>query len=99
MVRPVAGVCVIVSMMRRIAARTLVLTCASQLLVWGQTSSHCLPQDRPVAIVGTLARVDENGYRRWIAIRPLRAICTLADPTDEFSDAGDNITEIQTFAG
>lgn len=84
--------------MRRIAPRTLILTCLPQILVWGQVSSHCLPQGRPVAIVGTLARVDENGYRRWIALRPVRPICTLADPTDKYSDAVDDVTEIQVAA-
>src|SRR5579883_1548037 len=84
-------------MMRRVAARILMLTCLPQILVWAQMSSHCLPQGRPVAIVGTLARVDENGYRQWIALRPLRPICTLADSADELSDAVDDVTEIQVF--
>jgi hypothetical protein len=48
--------------------------------------------------VGALARVDENGYRQWIALRPLRPVCTLADPADEFSDAVDDVTVIQVFA-
>jgi hypothetical protein len=95
--RPVTGVCVIVSLMRRIAPRALVLTCASQFLVWGQVSSHCLQYGRPVSILGTLARIDENGYRRWIALRPLRPICILADPSDEFSDAIDDVSQLQTF--
>ena len=72
--------------------------CLTQFLVWGQVTSQCLPQGSPVAIVGTLARVDESGYRRWIALRPLRPICTLGDPADKFIDAVDDVTEIQTFA-
>lgn len=95
---PTTGGCVIVGTMSRVAARILMLTCLPPILVWGQVSSHCLPQGRPVAIVGNLARVDENGYRQWIALRPLRPVCTLADPTDEFSDAVDEVTEIQVFA-
>src|SRR4051794_13089641 len=84
--------------MRGIAPRLLALTCASQFLVWGQVSSHCLPYGRRVSIVGTLERVDEDGYRRWTALRPLRPICTLADPTDNFLDAVDDVAAIQTFA-
>jgi len=42
--------------------------------------------------------VDENGYRRWIALRPLRPICTVADPTDHFLDAVYDVDAIQAFA-
>jgi hypothetical protein len=56
-----------------------------------------LPYGRRVSIVGTLERVDEDGYRRWIALRPVRPICTLADPTDNFLDAVDDVAAIQTF--
>jgi hypothetical protein len=57
-----------------------------------------LQYGRRVSVLGTLARVDENGYRQWIALRPFRPICTLADSDDQFNDAIDDVDEIQTFA-
>src|SRR5581483_1282797 len=94
MVSPGDPQCAIVGMMSRAIPR-IVLACLSQILLWGQVSSHCLPQGKPIAIVGTVTRVDENGYREWTALRPLRPICILADPDNEFSQAVDDIEQIQ----
>jgi hypothetical protein len=41
--------------------------------------------------------MDENGYRQWIALRPMQPICTLADPAYQFSSASDHVTAIQAF--
>jgi hypothetical protein len=82
---------------RRIAFWTLLLSCLPPLSPDGQVARQCLPQGKPVTIRGTLAHVDENGYRHWIALRPMRPICTLADPADQFSGPADHVTAIQTF--
>src|SRR5260370_33147771 len=58
----------------------------------------CLPQGKAVTLRGTLALVDENGYRQWIALRPGRPLCTLADATDKFSAGADQIHEVQAVS-
>ena len=58
----------------------------------------CLPQGKAVTLRGTLALVDENGYRQWIALRPGRPFCTLADATDKFSAGADQIHEVQAVS-
>lgn len=76
---------------------TLLLACLPQSQLCAQVARECLPQGKPVTLRGTLARVDEHGYRRWIALRPIRPVCTLADPADQFSSPADHVSEIQTF--
>ena len=57
----------------------------------------CFPQGKPVTIIGRLEPVDENGYRHWIAFRPARPICVLADPDDQYSPRVDDVDLIQPF--
>jgi hypothetical protein len=40
------------------------------LLAAAASAQTCLPFNQTVSIAGVLARVDENGYRQWIALRP-----------------------------
>jgi hypothetical protein len=61
---------------------------------WGQT---CLPYNRLVTIQGSLSRVDENGYREWIALEPDRPICTVADPNDRLAEAESDISGLQVL--
>jgi hypothetical protein len=67
--------------------------------LFGQVAGGCLVKGKPVTLGGTLSRVDENGYRQWIALRPTRPICALADPADQFDDPVDHVIQIQTFDG
>jgi hypothetical protein len=82
---------------RRIAIGMVLLASVPEHMMNAQRARPCLPQGKPVTIRGTLARVDENGYRQWIALRPIQPICTLADPADQFSSSLDHVTAIQTF--
>jgi hypothetical protein len=67
------------------------------LFVAAASGATCLPYNKTVTITGTLARVDENGYRQWIALRPERPVCTVADPKDETTGAESDITEMQVL--
>ena len=74
------------------------LACGACFPLAGQMTRPCLPQGKAVTLRGTLALVDENGYRQWIALRPGRPLCTLADATDKFSAGADQIHEVQASA-
>jgi hypothetical protein len=73
----------------------LVLCCR----VFGQVTGGCLLKGKPIILHGTLSRVDENGYRQWIALRSAQPICALADPTDRYDKRVDHVIQIQTFDG
>jgi hypothetical protein len=75
----------------------LLLALLRHPVVHAQEARHCLPQLKPVTLSGRLVRVDEHGYTEWIALRLLRPICALADPTDQFKGAVEGVTVLQTF--
>jgi uncharacterized protein DUF4431 len=57
----------------------------------------CIPYGRSTTVRGTLARVDENGYWQWIALRLDQPICTLAAP-NEFGDPAQGVAQLQAVA-
>jgi len=57
-----------------------------------------LPQGKVLTLRGKIAVVDENGYRQWIALRPVRPLCTLGDPDDQFSPGFDQLHEVQAVS-
>ena len=75
----------------------MLLALLPPLTVDAQEARHCLPQRKPVTLSGRLVRVDEHGYTEWIALRLLRPICVLADPTDQYNGAVAGVTMLQTF--
>lgn len=77
---------------------TLPLAFVAHCRLLAQEGGDCLTKGQPVMIRGRLARTDENGYRQWIALRPTRPICALADPADQYDHPVDHVLQIQAVA-
>ncbi len=48
---------------------------------------------------GRLERVDERGYRQWIAMRPPSPVCAEPDPRDRSARFDGPVDLLQTFDG